>query len=163
MKTACATDGSGDWGTGASGTANPVARSLGTYHGTGEIVPFVIRTFEWEVVVAICLSVLSIVPRLCARLTYFLHPKLRQIDAVLIPLTLMTLTLRRAGSIRLGWRGLGKEQRGRWNGARGCDEGTWQWDGAMEWWWPPHGGPALPHTPRPSGAQCKTLQALFGV
>ena len=35
------------------------------------------RTFEWGAVIAPFLSVLSIVPRHCARLTYFLHPKLR--------------------------------------------------------------------------------------
>ena len=63
------------------------------------------RTFEWGVVVSTFLSVLSIAPRHCARLTDFLHPKLRKINAVLItfklplplpiPLPLITLTLRR--------------------------------------------------------------------
>ena len=31
-------------------------------------------------------TVLSIVPRHCARLTYFIHPELRKINAVLITL-----------------------------------------------------------------------------
>ena len=53
------------------------------------------RTFEWGVVIATFLSVLSIVPCHCARLTYFLHQKLRKFDAVLITLKLVTLTLRR--------------------------------------------------------------------
>ena len=48
------------------------------------MVPFVNRTFGWGVVIATFLSVLSIVPRHCARLTQFLHPKLRKIDVVLI-------------------------------------------------------------------------------
>ena len=62
-------------------------------------------TFEWAVIFATFLSVLSIVPRYCARLTSFLHPKLREINAVLITPQLMTLTLRhlrRAGSISHG-------------------------------------------------------------
>ena len=78
----------------AIGGANP-AHNLGDYHGTGKIVPFVNYGFEWEVVVSTFLSVLSIVPCHCARLTYFLHPKLRKINAVLITLKLTTLTLRR--------------------------------------------------------------------
>ena len=41
-------------------------------------------------------SALSIVPCHCACLTYFLHPKLRNINVVLITLTLIQLTLRRA-------------------------------------------------------------------
>ena len=41
----------------------------------GGIVPFVNRTFEWGVVIATFLSVLSVVPRHCARLAYFFHPK----------------------------------------------------------------------------------------
>ena len=69
------------------GNANSAARSLGHYHGTGDIVPFVNRTFEWGLVIATLLSVLSIVPHHCVRLTYFLHRKLRElrkISAVLI-------------------------------------------------------------------------------
>ena len=64
------------------------------------------RLFEWGVVVATLLSVLSVVPRPCARLTYFFHPKLRKINVVLITPQLITLTLRRAGSIPSGkWGG----------------------------------------------------------
>ena len=58
------------------------------------MVPFVKRTFEWGVVIATLSSVLSIMPRNCARLTYFLHPKLRKVNAVLIALKLIALTLR---------------------------------------------------------------------
>ena len=88
-----------------TGNANPAARTSGDHHGTGVIVPFVLsylRTFEWGAVIATCLSVLSIVPRHCARLTYFLHPKLRGINAVLItpqPMTLLLQRLRRAGGV----------------------------------------------------------------
>ena len=46
---------------------------------------------------ATLLSVLCIVPRHCARLTCFLHPKLREISAV--PITPQPIPLRRAGSI----------------------------------------------------------------
>ena len=35
-----------------SGNANPAARSLGSYRGAGEIVPFVSRIFDWAVVIA---------------------------------------------------------------------------------------------------------------
>ena len=38
-------------------------------------------------------DVLSIGPRHCARLTYFFHPKSRKINAVLITLKLITLTI----------------------------------------------------------------------
>ena len=62
-----------------NGGANPAARNLGNYRGTGEFVPLVNRTLEWGVMIATCLSVLSIVPRHCACLTDFLHPKLRKI------------------------------------------------------------------------------------
>ena len=48
------------------------------------------RTFEWGVI-ATFLSVLSVVHRRSARLTYFLHPKLRKVNAVLITLTLPRL------------------------------------------------------------------------
>ena len=68
-------------------------------HGTGETIAFVIRLFEWAVGVATFLPVLSLVPRHCARLTYFLHPKLRQSNAVLISAQPMTLRLRCAGSV----------------------------------------------------------------
>ena len=59
--------------------------NLGIDHRTGETAPFVNRTVEWGVLVATFLSVLGIVPRHCARLT-FLHPKLRTTTAV--PITL---------------------------------------------------------------------------
>ena len=78
---------------GDTGTANPAARNGGNSYGTGKRVPFVNRTFEWGVIISTVLSVLSIVPRRCARLAYFLHPKLRKINAVLPQLS--TLTLRR--------------------------------------------------------------------
>ena len=83
------------------GDANPAAsaaRTLGNYRGTGETVPFVNRVFEWGVVIATFLSILSIVPRHCARLADFFHPKLRDINAVLITLRLIALALRRAVS-----------------------------------------------------------------
>ena len=58
------------------------------------------RTFEWGVVIATSFwSVLSVVPRNCARLTYFLDLKLRKLNAVLVTPQPITLTLRRAGSI----------------------------------------------------------------
>ena len=69
-------------GMGNAHPAVPAARNLGSYHGTGEIVPFVNRTFEWGVVILTFLSVLSILPPHCARLTSFFHPKLRKINAV---------------------------------------------------------------------------------
>ena len=75
----------------AAPATHPAARSLGNYAGTAETD----RTFEWGVVTATLLSVLSILPRHCARLTGFLHPKLRQINAVLITPQLITLPLRR--------------------------------------------------------------------
>ena len=81
-----------------------MARNLGHYHGTGETVPFVNRTFEWGVIFATFLSVLSIVPRHCARLTYFIHPKLRRINAVLMSPQPIPLPLWRAGSIPIGCR-----------------------------------------------------------
>ena len=58
-----------------------------------EIIPFVNFTFQWGVVITTFLSILGIVPRRRARLT-FLHPKLREIIAVLTTLKLLTLTLR---------------------------------------------------------------------
>ena len=64
------------------GNANPAALNLDNYRGAWEIFPFVNHTFEWGV--ATVLSVSSIVPRHCAILTYFFHPKLRGINAVLI-------------------------------------------------------------------------------
>ena len=75
--------------------AAPAAQNLGKYPGTGEIIPFLTRAFEWGVVIAKILSVVSIVPCHCARLTYFLHPKLRKTNAVLIPLKLIALAVRR--------------------------------------------------------------------
>ena len=80
---------------GGANPAAPAARNFGYYRGTGEIVPFVIGTFDWGVVVATVSFVLSIVPRHCARLTHFLHPKSRGDTAVLITLKLITPTLRR--------------------------------------------------------------------
>ena len=66
--------------------ATPAVRKLGSYHGTWESVLFVnsLRTFEWGVAITTFVSVLSVVPRHCARLTDFLHPKLRTSNAVLI-------------------------------------------------------------------------------
>ena len=64
----------GQVSTGGANPAAPAARYLRNYRETEEIVPFVNRTFEWGVVIATFLSVL---PRRCARLTYFLHPQLR--------------------------------------------------------------------------------------
>ena len=53
------------------------------------------RNFEWGVVIATFLFFfLAMVPRRYARLTYFFHPKLRKIHAVLITLKLITRTLR---------------------------------------------------------------------
>ena len=49
----------------AAPAALPAARNSGTYHGTWEIVPFVNRTFEWEVVIATILSVLYCASPLC--------------------------------------------------------------------------------------------------
>ena len=77
LTSACCTD---------KGNANPAAcaalaaRTLGDCRGTGELVPFVNRTFEWEVVIATFVPVLRIVPHHCARLTYFLDPKWRKIE-----------------------------------------------------------------------------------
>ena len=48
-------------------------------------------SFEWGVVTAPFLCVLSVVPRHCARLTHFLHPNLRNMNAVLIAPQRMTL------------------------------------------------------------------------
>ena len=76
---------------GNANPAAPAARNLRNYHGTGEIVPFVSRTFEWGVVIATFLSDLSVVPRHCARLTSFLHPKSRKINAALLTPQLITI------------------------------------------------------------------------
>ena len=56
------------------GNASPAAHNLGNYRGKGESVPFVNSTFEWGVVFAtiLLLSVLSVVPHHCVRLTDFL-------------------------------------------------------------------------------------------
>ena len=70
-------------------------RKLSNYRGAGEVVPFGDRTLEWGVVIATFLAVLRIVPRDCARLTDFLPPNLREINAVLIDPKLITFTLRR--------------------------------------------------------------------
>ena len=69
---------------GADPAACPTARNLGNYRGTGGIRPFVNRTFEWGGGIATFSSVLSVVPRHCARLTSLLHPKSRKIKAVRI-------------------------------------------------------------------------------
>ena len=77
--------------------------------GQGEIVPFVKRTFEWGVLIATFLSVLSVVRCHCARLTF--HPKLRKVNAVLItpplitphPIIFTLQRLRRAGSVPSAW------------------------------------------------------------
>ena len=53
------------------------------------------RTLERGVAITTFLSVLSVVPRHRAHLIYSLHPELREIDAVLITLKPMTLSLRR--------------------------------------------------------------------
>ena len=50
------------------------------------MVPFVNRALEWGAVVATFLSVLSVVPRHCPRLTCFRYPKRGETNAVLIPL-----------------------------------------------------------------------------
>ena len=71
--------------------AAPVARNLSNYYGTGETVLFVNRSLKWGGSIATRLSVLSIVPRHCAQLTDFLHPKLRKINAVLITPHLMSV------------------------------------------------------------------------
>ena len=71
----------------------PAARNLGIYRGKGEIAPFVNRTFEGGVVIAAFLSILTTVPRHCAHLTYFLHTKLRKINALPTTRKLLTLTL----------------------------------------------------------------------
>ena len=59
------------------------------------MAPLVNRTFEWGVVIATSLSVLSVVPRRCARLTSFFHSKLRNINAVPITLQPSTRPLQR--------------------------------------------------------------------
>ena len=83
---------------------NTTSRPVGTlilrnlwrsYHGAWENVLFVNGTFQWGAHIATLLSILSIVPRHCARLTDFLHPKSRKLYAVLITSQLIALTLRR--------------------------------------------------------------------
>ena len=96
-----------------TGTAPPVA--LGARRGNSTGVPWSDRHQEEPVrqrcllcsprrmrdaglrirVIATLLSFLSIAPRHCARWTYFFHPKLREISALLITLKLITLTLQR--------------------------------------------------------------------
>ena len=56
----------------AAPEARPATGTLGNCRGTGDMVPFVNRTLDWGVGIAILLSVLSVVPRPCARLTDFL-------------------------------------------------------------------------------------------
>ena len=53
-------------------------------------------TFEWGAVSATFMSVLSIVPRHCPRVTYFPHPKMEEINALPFTPQLTALTLRRA-------------------------------------------------------------------
>ena len=50
-------------GTGGANPAAPAARNLGNHLGTGGMAPLVNHTFEWGVVIATSLSVLSVVPR----------------------------------------------------------------------------------------------------
>ena len=91
------------------------------------MVPFVNRTFEWGAVIATFLPILSVVPCHCARLTYFLHTKLRKTDAVLIngviPLPLRRL--QRAGSVSHGM-GSGRQVGSR----RRCTEAS-KWSGVQ--------------------------------
>ena len=57
-----------------------------------------------RVVIAALQFVLSTVPRHCARLTYFLHPKLRKANAVLIDPKLIALALRkRPLNLKIHW------------------------------------------------------------
>ena len=72
----------------------PAVRNLRNSRGTGGKVPFVKHTFEWGAVIAAFLSVLSLVARHCPRLTDFLHPKSRTINAPLLPPLLIALPLR---------------------------------------------------------------------
>ena len=76
---------------GPCGGANPAACSLDNCCETGEIIPFVNCTLEWGVVSATFLSVLSIVPRHCARLINFFHSNSRKSNAALIPLIIPPL------------------------------------------------------------------------
>ena len=71
----------GGHGSANANPAAPAARTYPNYRGTWEIVPFVNRTFEWAVVIATFLSVLTAAPRHCARLTHFLRPIWREISA----------------------------------------------------------------------------------
>ena len=57
------------------------------------------RTFEWGVAIATVLSILSLAPCHCACLTYFHYPELREINAELNTLELITLPLQCAGTI----------------------------------------------------------------
>ena len=59
--------------------AAPAVRDLGSLRGTRGTVRVVNRTFEWGVAIATFMSVLSVVPRHCTRLTCCLHPNLRKI------------------------------------------------------------------------------------
>ena len=63
--------------------ATPAAHSSGSCHGTGEVFSFVQRPFERGVPTAARSSVLSLVPRHCARSTDFLRPKSRKLHALL--------------------------------------------------------------------------------
>ena len=86
-----------------SGDVNPAApavRSLGNDHGAGDIVRLVNRTVSMGRGYCITFwSVLNIVLRHCAPLTYCPHPKLRKKNAVPITPQPITLPLRRAGSV----------------------------------------------------------------
>ena len=69
-----------------SGGANPAARNLGIYRGTGEIVPFCICSLlmaKWTYAFG---AHLGLSHASCCLLSYFFHPKLRKIDVVLITL-----------------------------------------------------------------------------
>ena len=78
---------------GAHPAARPAARNSGDYRGTWGTVPLVTRALEWGVAIATFLPVLRIVPCHCARLTAFLHPKLRKGNAALSTLKPSALTL----------------------------------------------------------------------
>ena len=113
----------------ANPAARPATRNLGNYHGTGEDVHFVTRTFEGGVAIATLLSVLSIVPRHCARLTCFLPPKLREIHAVPTNPQVITLPLRRlwrAGSNPNGAKNEVLLAHGEAHASDGCIQGAQQ-------------------------------------
>ena len=82
--------------------AAPAARNLGNYHGTWGNDPLATGTLEWGVIIPAFFSIFEDCALPLCRLTYFLPPKLRNINAVLMTSQLTTLPLRRAGSIPQG-------------------------------------------------------------